>query len=87
MDQLPFTTLLNKYLGGTVLAAQHALHLSPGNTHAPIPNFVAIQILVATILIGLFVIERSRLSVEEPRGLQHVVEGLHGFVIGQARMS
>lgn len=85
MEQLPFTTLLNKYFGGTVLAALHALHLSPRNAHAPIPNFVAMQILVTAILIGLFVIVRSRLSVEEPRGLQHVVEGLHEFVTGQSK--
>jgi hypothetical protein len=45
MEQLPFTTLLNKYFGGTALAVLHAVHVSPGNVQAPIPNCVAMQVL------------------------------------------
>ena len=67
------------------MAVLHAFHLSPGNVRAPIPNFVAMQLLVAAFLIVLFVIVRSRLSVENPNGLQHVAEGLHGFVTGQSQ--
>ena len=36
-------------------------------------------------LLVFFVILRTRLSVEGPGGLQHVFEGLHGFVEGQSR--
>ncbi len=85
MEQLPLTAFLNKYFGGTALAVLHALHVSTGNVHAPIANFVAMQILVAAILMGLFAMVRSRLSVENPRGLQHVAEGIHGFVNGQSQ--
>jgi F-type H+-transporting ATPase subunit a len=85
MEQLPFTALLNKYFGGIALVLLHALHVSSRNVHAPIPNFVAMQVLVVAILIGLFIIVRSRLSVENPNGLQHVVEGLNGFVNGQSQ--
>lgn len=85
MAQLPFTALLNKLFGGTALAVLHALHISPGNARTPIPNFVAMQILVASILIVSFVIARSQLSVENPTNLQHVVEGLHQFVTGQSQ--
>jgi hypothetical protein len=66
MEQLPFTTLLHKFFGGTALAVLHALHIPPGNARAPIPNYFAMQILVAVILISLFVIVPSRLSVENP---------------------
>ncbi len=45
MEQLPLTTLLYKYFGGTALAVLHAIHISTGNVHAPIPNFVAMQVL------------------------------------------
>ncbi len=38
------------------------------------------QILVALLLVVLFLIVRSRLSVEKPGGLQHLMEGLYGFV-------
>jgi F-type H+-transporting ATPase subunit a len=85
MEQLPFTTLLNRHFGGIALALLHAFHVSPGDVHAPIPNFVAMQILVAAVLIGLFLIVRFRFSVENPDGLQHVVEGFHGFVTGQSQ--
>jgi F-type H+-transporting ATPase subunit a len=43
------------------------------------------QILVVAILIGVFLLVRARLSVDQPGGLQHVFEWLHGFVTGQSR--
>src|SRR5208283_4791312 len=85
MEQLPFTILLNKLFGGTALALLHVLHIPPGNSQAPIPNFVAMQILVVTILLLLFALVRSRLSVETPGGLQHIAEGLHELVTGQSQ--
>jgi F-type H+-transporting ATPase subunit a len=84
MEQLPFTALLNKYFGGLALTILHALHIQPTYPKAPIANFVAMEILVAIILVILFVLVRARLSVESPRGLQHIVEGLHNFVQNQS---
>jgi F-type H+-transporting ATPase subunit a len=85
MEQLPFAALLNKYFGGVALAILRALHITPDHPNAPITNFVAMEILVFAFLLVSFLLVRSRLSVESPGGLQHVMEGLHGFIEGQSR--
>jgi len=84
MEELPLTAFLNKYFGGVALSLLHALHITPENAKAPITNTVAMELLVFVILLLLFLIVRSRLSVENPGGLQHVMEGLHGFIQGQS---
>jgi F-type H+-transporting ATPase subunit a len=84
MEQLPFTALLNKYFGPLALAILHALHIHPRHPKAPITNFVAMEILVAVILLVFFILVRNRLSVERPGGLQHIVESLHNFVQHQS---
>jgi F-type H+-transporting ATPase subunit a len=84
MEQLAFTALLNKYFGGVALALLHALHIQSKHPKTPITNFVAMELLVAIILLVLFVVVRARLSVERPGGLQHIVEGLHGFIQNQS---
>jgi F-type H+-transporting ATPase subunit a len=85
VEQLWFTALLNKLLAGPVTALLNALGLPPRHPQAPIPNPVAMEILVVIILFLLFALVRSRLSVETPGTLQHVFEGLHGFIDGQGR--
>jgi F-type H+-transporting ATPase subunit a len=42
------------------------------------------QLLVFIFLLIVFLLVRSRLSVDNPKGLQHVFEGLHGFIVGQS---
>jgi F-type H+-transporting ATPase subunit a len=84
MEQLPFTALLNKYFAGAALALLHALHIQPKHPGTPITDTVAMEILVAILLLVFFVLVRTRLSVESPGGLQHIVEGLHGFIQGQS---
>src|SRR6266480_3465447 len=90
-EQLLFTRLLNEAFAGPVTALlnalQRALHIpvAPKYPEAPIPNFVAMEVLVFAFLIVVFLVVRSRLSVESPGGLQHMFEGLHGFVEGQSR--
>jgi F-type H+-transporting ATPase subunit a len=81
---LPFTALLNRLFGGVALSLLHALHIQPENPAAPITNYVAMQVLVVAVLIVLFAAVRSQLSVERPRGLQHVFEGLQGFISNQS---
>jgi F-type H+-transporting ATPase subunit a len=83
-EQLPFTKLLNHLFGGLANSLLNACHL-PHETAAPIPNYVAMQILVVVGLIVVFAVLRMRLSVENPGGLQHMFEGLRGFIVGQSR--
>jgi F-type H+-transporting ATPase subunit a len=82
-EQLPFTLLLNRVFGGVANSLLSALHVQH-DPAAPIANHVAMEILVAAMLIALFAAVRARLSVESPGGLQHVFESIDGFVSGQS---
>ncbi len=84
MEQLAFTQLLNHLFGGPVLALLHALGIQPKNPAAPITNPVAMEVLVVLLLTAFFVAVRMRLSVERPGSLQHVMEGLLGFISNMA---
>ena len=84
-DQLPFTALLNRIFAGPVDALLRAIGVPPEYPQAPIPNAVAMEVLVVGILILVFLLVRARLSVDNPGGLQHVFEGVHGFITQQSR--
>jgi F-type H+-transporting ATPase subunit a len=83
-SELPFTALLNKVLGGPVTSLLQALGVHPHHPDAPFSNWMAMQILVAVLLLVAFVLIRRRLSVDSPGGAQHVLELLHGFVKDQS---
>ena len=83
-EQLWFTAFLNNYLAGPVDALLRALHIEPKFADAPIPNSVAMEILVFLFLVALFAMVRSQLSVDRPSALQHIFEGAHGFIEGQS---
>jgi F-type H+-transporting ATPase subunit a len=80
MEQLAFTALLNRLFGPPVLALLQALHIHADHPTTPISNSFAMELLVALLLTIFFIVVRSRLSVERPGGLQHTMEGIHGFV-------
>jgi F-type H+-transporting ATPase subunit a len=84
-EQLWFTEILNKMFGGVVVALLQVLHITPKYHQAPITNAVAMQILVFVFLVIVFVMVRSRLSVDRPGAMQHIFEGMHGFIQGQSR--
>jgi len=85
MHQLPFTALLNKLLAGPVTAMLTALHVPVAHPEAPIANYVAMQIFVFLFSLLLFILVRVSLSVDKPGFLQHMFEGIHGFIAGQGR--
>jgi F-type H+-transporting ATPase subunit a len=80
MEQLAFTALLNRLFGAPVLALLQRLHIHPKYPATPISNSFAMELLVVLLLTVFFIAVRSRLSVERPGGLQHTMEGIHGFV-------
>lgn len=84
MHQLPFTALLNKLLAGPVTALLTAMGIHVHHPEAPIANYVAMQIFVVLIAVLLFIMVRARLSVDNPGFLQHMFEGIHGFISGQS---
>ncbi|HLB86142.1 MAG TPA: F0F1 ATP synthase subunit A [Terriglobales bacterium] len=83
-EQLWFTEILNHLFAGPVTGLLRALHIDPKYPQAPITNAVAMQFLVFLFLVVLFVLVRSRLSVDKPGALQHIFEGAHGFIEGQS---
>ncbi len=83
-EQLWFTAFLNQLFAGPVNGLLAMLHIAPKYTDAPIPNSVAMELLVFLFLVVVFALVRSRLSVDRPGALQHVFEGAHGFVQGQS---
>jgi F-type H+-transporting ATPase subunit a len=85
--QLWFTAILNKLVGGVVtalltqLASLHGLEwVRPADPAHPIPNYVAMEILVILIVIVAGLLLRARLSVETPGKFQHLMEVVVQFV-------
>jgi F-type H+-transporting ATPase subunit a len=83
-EQLWFTHILNHLLATPVTSLLRALHIEPKYPTAPVPNSFAMELLVFAFLFILFLMVRSRLSVERPGPLQHVFEGVEGFIQGQS---
>ncbi len=68
-----FTVLLNKLIGPLVapLLVKMGFHPDPA---APIPNYIAMQVLVFLLIVAGALILRARLSVEKPGRFQHLME-------------
>ena len=77
---LPFTELLNRLFAVPVAALLHALGIHVHHPDRPIPDYVAMQVLVFLLLVLAFIIVRARLSVDKPGALQHMMESIIGFV-------
>jgi F-type H+-transporting ATPase subunit a len=84
-EQLWFTAILNRAFGAPVAALLRALHIAPKYPQTPIPDSFAMELLVAVFLVTVFLMLRSRLSVDSPGALQHIFEGAEGFVSSQSR--
>ncbi|HTA24363.1 MAG TPA: F0F1 ATP synthase subunit A [Terriglobales bacterium] len=80
MEQLAFTQFLNHLFGGAVLALLQMLHIQPKHPAAPISDSFAMEVLVFLFLTLFFLAARLRLSVDSPGAVQHVVEGIEGFI-------
>jgi F-type H+-transporting ATPase subunit a len=84
IEQLWFTKILNRMFGPAVAGLMESFHIHVKHPEAPIANSAAMEVLVCLFLILLFVIVRSRLSVDRPGGLQHLFELTHGFIEQQS---
>jgi F-type H+-transporting ATPase subunit a len=73
---LGITKLINALLGKPTLALLAALHIQPDNPQYPIPNHIAMELLVFAIAAVFFLWLRARLSVDNPGGTQQAVEAL-----------
>jgi F-type H+-transporting ATPase subunit a len=83
-EQLWFTAILNHLFAVPVTALLRAFHINPTYPDAPIYNSFAMEVLVFLFLVSFFAAVRMRLSVDRPGALQHVFEGMNGFIQGQS---
>jgi F-type H+-transporting ATPase subunit a len=84
-EQLWFTEILNRLFAGPVTALLGLLGTKPDHAEAPITNAFAMELLVFFFLLTIFLMVRSRLSVESPGGLQHGFEFLEGMILDTSR--
>jgi F-type H+-transporting ATPase subunit a len=83
-EQLWVTQILNHVFAGPVASLLRAIHVEPKYPTAPISNSFSMEFLVFSFLLILFLLVRSRLSVDRPGGLQHSFEIVEGFIQGQS---
>jgi F-type H+-transporting ATPase subunit a len=81
--QLLLTQVLNDALAAPTTALLRSLHVEPKYPTHPITNAFAMELLVVAVLIVYFLAVRVSLSVEKPRGVQHLAEMTHEFVLDQ----
>jgi F-type H+-transporting ATPase subunit a len=82
--ELWFTKLLNDYLAGPANAILSLAGMQAADPARPWANFIAMEIMVALIIVVLFAIIKSRLSVDKPGKLQQTFELIYNFQRGQA---
>ena len=58
-----FTSLLNKLLGGVVTPILAGIGVPPTDPAQPIPNYIAMEILVLLVIVAGTLVLRRRLSV------------------------
>jgi F-type H+-transporting ATPase subunit a len=78
--ELWFTAILNKLLSVPVDALLGAIHQPAADPAHPIPNYFAMELMVAGIMLVGALVLRSRLSVENPGTFQHAMETVVEFV-------
>jgi F-type H+-transporting ATPase subunit a len=70
------TVLMNRLFGKAVLALLSALHIQPSNPEYPIPNHLAMEVLVFALAAVFFMWLKRRISVERPGATQQCMEAL-----------
>jgi F-type H+-transporting ATPase subunit a len=68
------TKVVNWLLGKPALMLLALLHITPGDPEYPIPNHVAMELLVFLIVVIFFLWLKSRLSVDRPGASQQCME-------------
>ncbi len=82
-EEVWLTRLFNDHLAGVANSILGVFHLHAENPQRPWPNYMVMQLLVALIIVVVFAILRSRLSVDKPGKFQQTLEELYGFLKGQ----
>ena len=72
--ELWLTALLNKFLGSAVASLLVKIGFPPGDAAHPIPNYIAMELVVILLILIVAAWLRSRLSVENPGTFQQAME-------------
>lgn len=78
------TQLFNRFLAGPLDSLLGAIGHPASDAAHPWENWITMEILVVIIIMVLFAVLRSRLSVDKPGKLQLTFEAVYNFVSGQA---
>ena len=79
-----FTVLLNKLLAGILTRGLTVVGAAPADPAHPIPNYIAMEVMVfGIIVVGAFLL-RGQLSVETPGKFQQLMEVAVEFVQNMA---
>jgi len=70
------TVVVNRLFGKLALALLSALHVMPASSEYPIPNHVAMEMLVFLVAVVFFLWLKGRISVDRPRATQQCMEAL-----------
>lgn len=84
MHELWITNLFNRALSGPANAVLDALHFSAQDHANPWTDWLVCELVVVLFIVVVFGLLRSRLSVDKPGKLQHVMELTYEFVHASA---
>jgi len=77
------TALFNRFLAAPANAVLDLFKVEHEAAH-PWTNWMSMELFVVALLVIVFAVLRSQLSVDRPGRLQHVFEVIYGFFRGQA---
>ncbi len=73
-QQIWLTALLNKFLGAAVTGFLVSIGFPPADPAHPIPNYIAMELVVILLILAAAIGLRFRLSMDSPGGFQQVME-------------
>lgn len=86
-SQIWITALFNRFLAGPLDSFLNAIGQPPHDPSHPWENWFTVEVLVVAIILIVFAMLRSRLSVDKPGKFQLSFEAIYKFVSGQASES
>ena len=84
MRELTITHFFNRFLGEPAEAVLNALHYPPARPGRPWTDWMVCELLAVLLIVIFFGWLRSRLSVERPGKVQHLLELIYEFVYASA---
>ena len=79
------TKFFNAYLAGFGNWLLALFGLKAENPAEPWPDYMVMQITVFALIVILFLVLRSQLSMDKPGGFQHLFELIHDFLTGESK--